>query len=167
MLLATVGFIAGFVDTLAGGGGLITIPAFLFAGLSPGQALATNKCQAFAGTLTASVKLMASGHLKVRSLWPYATLAFGMALLGAWTLREVSEADWLERAVPLLLLLAACSWIFWLCSPPSGLHKGNSSVRNPCGCWDRDHRFLRWVFWTRNRLVVCAVNDFRVGAVAP
>ena len=36
MLLATVGFIAGFVDTLAGGGGLITIPAFLFAGLSPG-----------------------------------------------------------------------------------------------------------------------------------
>ena len=83
MLLATVGFIAGFVDTLAGGGGLITIPAFLFAGLSPGQALATNKCQAFAGTLTASLKLMASGHLKVRSLWPYATLAFGMALLGA------------------------------------------------------------------------------------
>ena len=107
MLLATVGFIAGFIDTLAGGGGLITIPAFLFAGLSPGQALATNKCQAFAGTLTASLKLMASGHLKVRSLWPYATLAFGMALLGAWTLREVSEADWLERAVPLLLLLAA------------------------------------------------------------
>ena len=48
-----------------------------------------------------------SGHLKVRSLWPYATLAFGMALLGAWTLREVSEADWLERSVPLLLLLAA------------------------------------------------------------
>jgi len=100
-------FIAGFVDTLAGGGGLITIPAFLFAGLSPGQALATNKCQAFAGTLTASLKLMASGHLKERSLWPYATLAFGMALLGAWTLREVSEADWLERAVPLLLLIAA------------------------------------------------------------
>ena len=107
MLLATVGFIAGFIDTLAGGGGLITIPAFLFAGLSPGQALATNKCQAFAGTLTVSLKLMVSGHLKVRSLWPYATFAFGMALLGAWTLREVSEADWLERAVPLLLLLAA------------------------------------------------------------
>src|SRR6056300_721440 len=63
--------------------------------------------------------------------------------------------------------VAACSWIFWLYSPPSGLLKGNSSVRNRCGCWDRDHRFLRWVFWTRNRLVVCAVNDFRVGAVTP
>ena len=44
ILLATVGFIARFVDTLAGGGGLITIPAFLFAELSPVQALATNKC---------------------------------------------------------------------------------------------------------------------------
>ena len=107
ILLATVGFLAGFVDTLAGGGGLVTIPAFLFAGLSPGQALATNKCQAFAGTLTASVKLMASGHLKIGSLWPFAALAFGTALVGAWTLREVSEADWLERGVPLLLLLAA------------------------------------------------------------
>ena len=107
MSLATVGFIAGFVDTLAGGGGLITIPIFLFARLSPGQALATNKCQAFTGSLTASLKSMASGHLKVRSLWPYASLAFGMALLGSWTLREISEAEWLERAVSVLLLVAA------------------------------------------------------------
>ena len=107
ILLTTVGFIAGFVDTLAGGGGLITIPAFVFAGLSPGQALATNKCQAFAGTLTASVRLMISGHLKIGTLWPYAALAFKMSLVGAWALREVSEADWLERVVPLLLLVAA------------------------------------------------------------
>ena len=93
MLLATVGFIAGFVDTLAGGGGLITIPAFLFAGLAPEEAVATKKCQPFAGTLTASLELMASGYLKVGSLGTYATLAFGVALLGAWTLREVYEAD--------------------------------------------------------------------------
>jgi len=107
ILLAAVAFIAGFVDTLAGGGGLITIPAFLFAGFSPAQALATNKCQAFAGTLTASLRLISSGHLKIRSLWPYALLAFGMALAGAWSLREVSDADWLDRVVPILLLAAA------------------------------------------------------------
>ncbi len=107
VLLAAVAFIAGFVDTLAGGGGLITIPAFLFAGFTPAQALATNKCQAFAGTLTASVRLMTSGHLKIRALWPYALLAFAMALAGAWSLREVSEANWLDRVVPILLLAAA------------------------------------------------------------
>ena len=107
VLLATVAFIAGFVDTLAGGGGLITIPVFLFAGFTPAQALATNKCQAFAGTLTAALRLISSGHLKIRSLWPYALLAFAMALVGAWSLREVSDADWLDRVVPILLLAAA------------------------------------------------------------
>ncbi|MEK9670839.1 MAG: TSUP family transporter [Gammaproteobacteria bacterium] len=107
VLLATVAFTAGFVDTLAGGGGLITIPAFLFAGFTPAQALATNKCQAFAGTLTAALRLITSGHIKIRSLWPYALLAFVMALTGAWGLREVSDADWLDRVVPILLLAAA------------------------------------------------------------
>ena len=103
ILLATVAFIAGFVDTLAGGGGLITIPAFLFAGFTPAQALATNKCQAFAGTLTASLRLISSGHLKIRSLWPHALLAFGMALAGAWSLREVSDADWMPLRLSVLL----------------------------------------------------------------
>ena len=50
---------------------------------------------------------MISGHLKIGTLWPYAALAFRMSLVGAWALREVSEADWLERVVPLLLLVAA------------------------------------------------------------
>ncbi len=106
-ILAAVAFIAGFVDTLAGGGGLITIPTFLFAGFSPAQALATNKCQAFAGTLTASIKLVSSGHLQIQKLWPFALFAFLMALIGAWVLREVADAPWLDRIVPLLLLIAA------------------------------------------------------------
>lgn len=107
LLLATVAFVAGFVDTLAGGGGLITIPAFLLVGLTPAQALATNKCQAFAGTLTAASRLMTSGHIKIASLWPFALLAFVMALIGAWSLRAVSDADWLDRIVPILLFAAA------------------------------------------------------------
>ena len=45
LLLAAVAFVAEFVDTLAGGGGLIAIPAFLLVGLTPAQALATNKCR--------------------------------------------------------------------------------------------------------------------------
>ena len=100
-LLAAVAFVAGFVDTLAGGGGLIAIPAFLLVGLTPAQALATNKCQAFAGTLTAASRLLTSGHIKIASLWPFALLAFVVALTGAWSLRAVSDADWLDWIVPM------------------------------------------------------------------
>jgi uncharacterized membrane protein YfcA len=65
LLLAAVAFVAGFVDTLAGGDGLITISAFLLVSLTSAQALATDKCQAFAGTLTAASRLMTSGHIKI------------------------------------------------------------------------------------------------------
>ena len=50
---------------------------------------------------------MTSGHMKIASLWPSALLAFVMALLGAWSLRAVSDADWLDRIVPILLFAAA------------------------------------------------------------
>ena len=47
--------IAGFIDAIAGGGGLITIPALLAAGLPPAAALATNKLQASGGSFSASL----------------------------------------------------------------------------------------------------------------
>ena len=43
LMLVAAAFAAGFVDSIAGGGGLITVPALLLAGLPPAQALATNK----------------------------------------------------------------------------------------------------------------------------
>ena len=45
---------AGFVDSIAGGGGLITVPVLMLAGMTPGQALATNKLQGSFGAATAS-----------------------------------------------------------------------------------------------------------------
>src|SRR5688572_21978331 len=53
--LGAVGVLAGFVDAVAGGGGLIAIPALLSAGLPPVAALATNKAQSIVGTFTATV----------------------------------------------------------------------------------------------------------------
>ena len=57
-LLALVALLAGCLDTLAGGGGLITVPALLLAGLPPLQALATNKLQAPAGTGMATYQVI-------------------------------------------------------------------------------------------------------------
>lgn len=53
-LLSIVALAAGFIDAIAGGGGLLTIPALLFTGMSPVQAIATNKLQACFGSFTAT-----------------------------------------------------------------------------------------------------------------
>ena len=50
MLLFLLATVAGWVDTLAGGGGLITVPALLLTGMSPAMAIATNKLQGSMGT---------------------------------------------------------------------------------------------------------------------
>ena len=46
VVLFFVAILAGFIDSLAGGGGLLTVPALMAAGMPPAQALATNKLQA-------------------------------------------------------------------------------------------------------------------------
>ena len=53
-LLVFAAFVAGIVDSIAGGGGLITVPALLLAGVPPLQALATNKVQGSFGAATAA-----------------------------------------------------------------------------------------------------------------
>jgi uncharacterized membrane protein YfcA len=53
-LLVVAGFGAGFVDAIAGGGGLVTVPALLAAGLPPHLALATNKGQAVFGAVSSA-----------------------------------------------------------------------------------------------------------------
>ena len=55
VVLFFVAMLAGFIDSLAGGGGLLTIPALMAAGMSPAHALATNKLQACGGSNSASV----------------------------------------------------------------------------------------------------------------
>ncbi len=50
-----VAMLAGFIDSIAGGGGLLTIPALMAAGMSPANALATNKLQACGGSISAMI----------------------------------------------------------------------------------------------------------------
>ena len=68
-LLTLVGIVAGFVDTLAGGGGMLTIPSLLLAGLPPDTALATNKLQGSCGTLLATGYFVKRGQIQFRRLY--------------------------------------------------------------------------------------------------
>ena len=65
-LLIAVAFLAGFVDAIAGGGGLITLPVLLLAGASPLEALATNKLQGTFGAGTAAVAYARAGQVRLQ-----------------------------------------------------------------------------------------------------
>lgn len=77
-LMPTV-FIAGFIDAIAGGGGLITVPAYMIAGLPPALLLGTNKCVSTMGTIVSAGRYIHSGRI----LWPVAIVGIPCALLGS------------------------------------------------------------------------------------
>ena len=110
-LLLIAGGVAGFVDAIAGGGGLISIPALLWAGLPPLQALATNKLQASFGSLTATLNYARHGLVDLRRLLPAVILTFIGAAAGALAVRLL-PGDLLARLVPVLLIAFALYFLF-------------------------------------------------------
>jgi uncharacterized membrane protein YfcA len=105
LLLAT-GFAAGFVDSIAGGGGLITIPVLLNLGLDPQQALGTNKLQATFGSGSATWHYAAAKTVPLRDCTRCFIITLLGAAAGALTVQRVSP-DFLRRAIPLLLIAVA------------------------------------------------------------
>nr|WP_320189713.1 TSUP family transporter [uncultured Desulfobacter sp.] len=65
LILFVSGLLAGFVDAIAGGGGLIALPALLSVGLLPQLALGTNKFQGSFGTLSAAANFIRKGKVKL------------------------------------------------------------------------------------------------------
>ncbi|MEQ8738766.1 MAG: TSUP family transporter, partial [Hoeflea sp.] len=63
LLLIAAAFLAGFVDSIAGGGGLIAVPALLLAGFTPVEALGTNKLQGLFGSASATFAYARKGHV--------------------------------------------------------------------------------------------------------
>ncbi|MDE1477724.1 sulfite exporter TauE/SafE family protein [Xenorhabdus bovienii] len=102
--LFLVAMVAGFIDSIAGGGGLLTIPALLSVGVSPVQALATNKLQAVGGSFSASLYFIRRGAVDWRSQrFAIAMTLFG-AMLGALLVQFVSP-DFLLYLLPVLVII--------------------------------------------------------------
>ena len=109
-LLAVVALLAGCLDTLAGGGGLITVPALLLAGLPPLQALATNKLQAPAGTGMATYQVIRKHGVRWADVrWPM-LWAFLGSMAGTVAILFVST-DALEIVIPVVLALIAAYFL--------------------------------------------------------
>ena len=106
LLLILAGFLAGFIDSIAGGGGLITVPALLLAGQPPLGALGTNKLQSLFGSASATYAYASKGHVDTSRQWRSAVLSALGSALGAYLATQISS-DWLRTALPLLMVAIA------------------------------------------------------------
>ncbi len=109
--LFAVAAVAGCVDAIAGGGGLLTLPSLLIAGLDPVAALATNKVQGLAGSSSATVHFARQGLIDWR-LGRWIMLASGSAaVLGALSVSLLPKG-FLDFAVPFILIAIAGYFAF-------------------------------------------------------
>jgi len=106
LFLFLAGFLAGFIDSIAGGGGMITIPAMLLAGIPPLETLGTNKLQALFGSGSATLAYQRAGQVRLAEQLPMAALSAAGAALGA-VLATVVPGDVLKIALPFLLVAIA------------------------------------------------------------
>ncbi|SEG51126.1 TSUP family transporter [Oceanospirillum linum] len=115
LFLMLVAFVAGFIDAIAGGGGLITIPALLTAGIPPHLSLGTNKLSSSFGSLTSAVTFFRRG-LFTPALWKAASIG---TLIGATTgtvIANYLDADFIAKALPAIIIATA---IYTLVSKPA------------------------------------------------
>lgn len=110
-LLFVAAVAAGFVDAIAGGGGLITVPVLLAAGVNPIAAIATNKIQGSFGTAAATWTFWRKGRIDFALLkWPLVFTVLGAAL-GAVTVTFV-DTTWLMVLLPIMLAGIALYFLF-------------------------------------------------------
>lgn len=126
-LLTVVAFCAGTIDTLAGGGGLISLPALLLTGMNPVTALGTNKFQG------AICELSASLHFSQKKQVNYTVLVMGImiTIIGSTAgtiLLQRTPIDKLELLIPWLLLSVL---IYYLWSQRQKNNYTNTEITAP------------------------------------
>lgn len=83
LIVCPLVFLAGLIDSIAGGGGLISLPAYLIAGVPPHIALGTNKISSSMGTVVSAAKLAKNGFVDRRTAVPGGLCAVAGAIVGA------------------------------------------------------------------------------------
>jgi uncharacterized membrane protein YfcA len=106
LFLVLAAFLAGFVDSIAGGGGLITVPALLLAGASPVETLATNKLQGTFGAGTAALSYARAGQVDLRGQAGMA-LVSGLAGGAGAMVAHLIPAEVLRVLMPVILVAVA------------------------------------------------------------
>jgi uncharacterized protein len=140
LLLMAAAFVAGTIDAMAGGGGLITLPALLAAGVPPVAAVATNKLQSAFGTGGAVLAFARKGHIDLKRFALPAAASLAGSALGAWLLTRI-DPGFLAGLLPLLLVAMA---LYFLLAPRMTDEDRHSLAGRPAliavafaiGCYD-------------------------------
>ena len=121
LIVCPLVFLAGFVDAVAGGGGLISLPAYLLAGVPVHNAVATNKLSSATGTLISTVRLCKNKFVDWILVLPCIPMALLGSSIGAHLALIASDKLLRYMLIPVLCSMLSCC------------------------------RMLRWILWTRNR----------------
>ena len=125
IILFIAAFLASLIDSIAGGGGLLTTPAMLLVGISPLNTLATNKFQSCFGTFTSTYNYYKNGLLTEPKRYLFFFLSFAGSMVGTFLVSRISN-EVLESIIPILLISAAVFFI--LNRGPSTSNKSSSLV---------------------------------------
>lgn len=113
IFLFFIAAVAGFLDTLAGGGGLIVLPALILSGIPPLYALGTNKLQGSMGTATATFMMLRKRRVRWQEVKLPMLAAFIGSTLGTAAVQFI-HAEVLSFVIPIVLLFIA---VYFLVSP--------------------------------------------------
>jgi uncharacterized membrane protein YfcA len=118
LLLGVAGFLAGWVDAVVGGGGLIQIPALLLGlpGAAPAQVLATNKLASVWGTAASSLTYYRRVRPDLRTALPMAAVAFVGAIVGALIGLHIPK----DAFYPIILVMLVVVGAYTLLKPSLG-----------------------------------------------
>lgn len=116
VILFFVATAAGFIDAIAGGGGMLTVPALLSVGIPPAQALATNKLQSSFGSFSASWYFIRNGLVNLKEMRLAIICTFIGSAFGAFLVQYI-DAGILTSLIPILLI---CISLYFLFSPNIG-----------------------------------------------
>lgn len=170
-LLIGVAFLAGFIDAVAGGGGLLTIPALLTAGLPPHLVLGTNKLCATFGSATASLTFYRRGLFAPRQ-WKNALLGTAIgALLGA-ILAHWLPSTWLNQMLPVVVFACGLYMLFGHIPDPDSARTGEPGRLRQwpqgltLGFYDGVAGPGTGSFWTVSTLLMYPLDLLRASGVA-
>ena len=108
LVLCVAAFLAGLIDAVVGGGGLIQTPALfsVFPNIAPASLLGTNKLAGVWGTSAAAINFSRRVKLEWNTAMPAAMAAFAFAFLGAYTVTKIPP-DFFRKLLPFILVAVA------------------------------------------------------------
>jgi len=111
LVLCAIGLIAGFIDAIAGGGGMLTVPTLLTAGLPPHIALGTNKLAATFGSFTASYTFYKK-KLFNPVFWKYSLISTALGAVVGTLIVSFLSNEILDKILPIIIVLTGLYALF-------------------------------------------------------